>query len=85
MSETNAVKDESERNEVERLQPVVMRETQHQVYSCDELELKREEGKTPNGNPMNNRWVLRVNGELIDFDRYRSDIAERHNLRLQGA
>ncbi len=68
-----------------QMQPVVMRETRHQVYSCDELELKREEGKTPNGNPMNNRWVLRSNGELIDFDKCRNDIAERHSLRLQDA
>jgi hypothetical protein len=66
-----------------QMQPVVMRETQHQVYSCGSLELRREGGKTPNGNPMNNRWVLRSNGEFIDFDIYRNDIVERHSLRLQ--
>lgn len=68
-----------------RVDSVVMRESRHQVYSCDKFELKREEGETPNGNPMNNRWVLRENGALIDFDRYRNDIAERNNLRLQEA
>jgi hypothetical protein len=62
-----------------------MCESQHQVYSCESLELKREEGETPNGNQMNNRWVLRKNGALVDFDRYRNDIAERNNLILQEA
>lgn len=79
---------EKQENGIEQgglIDPVVMCESRHQVYSCDKFELKREEGETPNGNPMNNRWVLRENGALIDFDRYRNDIAERNNLRLQDA
>lgn len=39
--------------------------------------------ETPNGNPMNGRWVLRdADGTLIDFDKYRSDLAERNNIQL---
>lgn len=45
--------------------------------------LKREYGKTPNGNLMNGRWVLRnPTGDMLGFDKYRHDLAEVHNLRL---
>ena len=45
--------------------------------------MKREEGKTPNGNNIARRWVLRnEEGEYLDMDVYRSDLAERFNLRL---
>lgn len=62
----------------------VMRDTGQQLYRCNRnYELKREQGQTPNGNSMNNRWVLRdENGHLIDYDKYRNDIAERNNLQL---
>ena len=46
------------------------------------MTLEREYGKTPNGNPMNGKWVLRRNGEMIDFNQYRNDIAEHWNLEL---
>lgn len=47
--------------------------------------LAREYGKTPNDNDMNGRWVLRTkNGELVDFDFNRNDIAERNNIKLEG-
>ena len=43
--------------------------------------IKREYGKTPNGNYLEGRWVLRGHeGEYIDFDRYRSDLFERNNI-----
>ena len=43
--------------------------------------LQRENGKTPNGNKMGGKWVLRDNtGALVDFDTYRNDVAERNGL-----
>lgn len=45
--------------------------------------LKREYGKTPNGNDLNGRWVLRnPHGVFIDFDQYRNDLIERHKLAI---
>jgi hypothetical protein len=45
--------------------------------------LKREHGFTPIGNPLNGQWVLRgANGEFLDFNQYRNDLAERHSLNL---
>ena len=43
--------------------------------------IQREYGKTPNGNDLNGRWVLRKQGEFIDFDKYRYDLLERYDLR----
>jgi len=46
--------------------------------------MEREHGRTPNGNQMGGRWVLRnPQGEMIGFDQYRHDLAEIHNLELQ--
>ena len=45
--------------------------------------IKREYGATPNGNPLNGRWVLRINNVLVDFDKYRNDLVERYNLTLK--
>lgn len=46
--------------------------------------MQREYGKTPNGNDIDGRWVLRgADGEMIDFDQYRNDIADRYNLNLE--
>lgn len=51
---------------------------------ADGYVLQREYGLTPNGNPMNGRWVLRDGeGRMLDFDRYRSDLAERFQLKLE--
>jgi hypothetical protein len=44
--------------------------------------LNREYGKTPNGNDLNGKWVLRLDGKFIDFDKYRNDLIERHNIKL---
>ena len=50
------------------------------------LTMARESGTlTPNGNDVAGRWVLRNGtGEWVDYDRYRNDLAERHDLELQG-
>lgn len=43
--------------------------------------VKREEGLTPNGNPINGRWVYRdATGTFIDVDQYRHDLFEHHRL-----
>ena len=46
--------------------------------------MAREWGtKTASGNNMAGRWVLRSeSGDLIDYDKYRNDLAERHRLDL---
>jgi len=47
-----------------------------------QLTINREYGNTPNGNQIDGRWVLRVNGVFIDVDRHRHDLMERHSLRI---
>ncbi|MCF2902438.1 hypothetical protein L1267_18880 [Pseudoalteromonas sp. OFAV1] len=46
--------------------------------------LKREfDTLTPNGNRLNGRWALRNSqGELVDFDKYRNDLASRQGISL---
>ena len=45
--------------------------------------MQREYGDTPNGNHVAGRWVLRNHlGDWVDFDKYRSDLAERNDLRF---
>lgn len=51
--------------------------------SADGWKMKREYGKSPNGNDFNGHWVLRnPAGEFVDFDKYRSDLMERHDLDI---
>jgi hypothetical protein len=52
---------------------------------ADGATIKREHvGETPNGNPMDGRWVLRaVAGTFVDFDRYRHDLMERNGIVLR--
>jgi len=43
--------------------------------------IRREYGETPAGNAMNGRWVFRdENGRMIDYDQYRHDLFERHDI-----
>ena len=59
---------------------------QDRYESNDGYVMQREYGKTPNGNPLNGRWVLRnASGDMVDFDRYQNDLAEHYNLRLERA
>lgn len=45
--------------------------------------VKREYGLTPNGNAICGNWVYRNEaGVFIDFDQYRHDLFERHNIRM---
>ena len=55
------------------------------VYALPDGRLisRATEGISPNGNPLTGLWVLRgADGTLIDYDRYRHDLAERHNIEL---
>ncbi len=50
-------------------------------YHGDGMIMKREHGKTPNGDEIDGRWVLRMDdGTWIDFDQYRHDLAERNGI-----
>jgi len=57
--------------------------TTDEVYSFDDgRSARRENGLTPNGNPIADRWVLRSeSGVFLDFDQYRHDLFERNGLR----
>lgn len=62
----------------------VMREVGPEVLRTESgFEMKREHGTaSPNGNPINGRWVLRdPAGNFVDFDQYRHDLIERNGFR----
>lgn len=45
--------------------------------------ISREDGHTPNGNKIGQRWVYRdAMGEFVDVDRYRNDLFDRFDLTL---
>lgn len=53
------------------------------LYEGEGMSMEREFGMTPNNNDMGGKWVLRdKNGAMVDFDQYRTDLAERCNIRL---
>lgn len=52
-------------------------------YIGENFTLAREFGTIPSGKKLNGQWVLRkINGEYVDFDTYRNDIAEQYDLEL---
>lgn len=54
-----------------------------QYTSSDRHTFAREHGKTPNGNNLFGQWVFRSpDGNFIDFDTYRSALAERNKITL---
>jgi len=61
----------------------VMIEVELDVYrAANGFTARREDGLTPNGNPVCQRFVLRdAVGNWIDFDQYRHDLFERNGLR----
>ena len=64
---------------------MVETETDRKYFSEDFWMLRREFGRTPNGNEIGGRWVLRdEKGEWVDFDKYRHDLAERNNIELKS-
>lgn len=60
----------------------VMVKIEADVYQASNgFSARPESGKTPNGNPVGGRWVLRdAQGTWIDFDQYRHDLFERNGL-----
>jgi hypothetical protein len=59
--------------------------TEERYESADGFVMQREEGETPNGNKIFGRWVLRdPNGNWVDFDQYRHDLAERYGFFAFG-
>lgn len=53
--------------------------------SANGIVMQRENNtKTPDGVPMDDRWVLRdEDGKLIDYDEQRALLARRHELVLK--
>jgi hypothetical protein len=52
-------------------------------YLIENFSMKREyETILSNGYPANGIWVLRKDGEVIDYDRYRIDLAQLHGFTL---
>ena len=65
----------------------ILRETkddERYESSCGRFVVAREYGKTPNGNPINGRWVYRTDGHYVDHNQYRNDLAEQHHLELES-
>lgn len=55
-------------------------------FTNAELVMKREKGDHPeSGEPLNGKWVLRQRSDqkFLDCDRYRTDLAERHGIKLE--
>lgn len=61
----------------------VMVEVAPGVYRAHmDFTASREDGVTPNGNPVYQRWVLRdPAGAWVDVNQYRHDLFEHHGLR----
>ncbi len=61
------------------------RTTSYEYYVSEDgsVVMKRDyDGASPSGNYFNGRWVLRRNGDYIDHDKYRYDLATRHGFEL---
>jgi hypothetical protein len=60
----------------------IMREVSDDAYEDDGgFTMRREQGKTPNGNEIGGRWVLRdPQGSWVDVDQYRFDLMERNGF-----
>lgn len=61
----------------------IMIEVEQEVYrAANGFTARREDGLTPNGNPIGQRWVLRdTSGAWVDVNQYRHDLFEHHGLR----
>ena len=66
---------------------IVLEKVDKEKYQGEKHSIQREwDIKTPNGNDMNGRWVLRNQyGIIIDFDQYINDLTDRHNMDIHSA
>lgn len=59
----------------------------HYRYTRNDVQfvIAREYGQSPEGNPLMGAWVIRnyFTGDYIDHDRHRTDLAERHAIKLE--
>lgn len=63
--------------------PTLTQEAPELYRSAEGHTMQRENGVTPNGNPVGGRWVLRApDGSWIDCHQYRTDLAEHHGFNL---
>jgi hypothetical protein len=60
----------------------------HYRYTRNDVQfvIAREYGQSPEGNPLMGSWVIRnfFTGDYIDHDRHRTDLAERHAIKLES-
>lgn len=56
-------------------------ENQGEFSNEEGVTIKREYGKTPNGNELGGSWVYRVKGEFVDYDQYFIDLCNRYGLK----
>lgn len=63
----------------------VMVEVEPDVYrAANGFTARREDGLTPNGNPVAKRWVLRdASGAWVDCHQYRHDLFAHYGLRTR--
>lgn len=64
---------------------IVMKEVKEndRYESQDGWVMQREDGIGPHGYPLNGQWVLRnPEGTLIDFDKYRNDLASHYQINF---
>lgn len=66
-----------------RSRPTLRQTSEDNYVSECGFTMQRESGATPNGNPKA-VGGLREEGEFVDFDRYRNDLAERNNITIAG-
>jgi hypothetical protein len=53
------------------------------IFEDGSIMQREKETLTPNGSKMNGRWVYRdANKNMLDFDKYCNDLAERFSLEL---
>lgn len=59
--------------------------TPDEYRSGSGMTLRREFGRTPGGNDLGGRWVLRsAKGKMLGFGAYRNDLADEFGLTLEG-
>lgn len=61
----------------------VMHQVEQDIYrAANGCTARREDGLTPSGNPVGQRWVLRdASGAWLDCNQYRHDLFEHNGLR----